>query len=307
MMGNDTINSAGEAARGAEAAYGYGAGAGENQGAGASYVSYGVGDAEAWSQEKRRKSAGRIVWGVAFIVAALAIALNAVGVISIEGLSAGDVLWSIVMVLILILSIPHRFWFGIFFPLAVLFMILSEPLGLDVRRVSLWICFGVALLLSIGFSILFHKRRRHRWKEKWAYVQEGPAYTYSSAGGGAGAEGSAESVAGSVVRVGVNFGNVIRYINSDDLDRVEAECNFGSVKLYFDNARPRAAGALIILDVNFGTAELFIPRTWAVTNELKHSLSGVEEKNHPLSDLERTARVTITGEANFSSVSIVYV
>jgi hypothetical protein len=317
MMGSDNVNSGDETARGADAAYS--AGAGTNAGAGAaedvnrsagvSYVGYGAEDPEAWPEKKRKRSAGRVVWGVAFILAAVAIALNAVGFISIEGLTAGNVFWSIVMVLILILSIPHRFWFGIFFPLAVLFMIFAEPLGLDIRHISLWVCFGVALLLSIGFSILFHKRRRHRWKEKWVYTQEGPfsTYDYAEGGAGAGAEGSAASVAGSVVRVDVNFGNVIRYINSNDLERVEAECNFGSIKLYLDNARPQASGALIVLDVNFGSAELFIPRTWAVTNELKHSLSGVEEKNFPPPNIEKTARVTITGEANFSSVSIIYV
>jgi hypothetical protein len=276
------------------------------------YVNDDVRDAGAWPQEKHKKGGSRVVWGLAFILAAVAIALNAVGVISVEGLSAGDVFWSITMVLILILSIPHRFWFGIFFPVAVLFMIFAGPLGLDVQRVSLWVCFGVALLLSIGFSILFHKRRHRRWRDKWAYVQEGPAYVYHYGADDAGSDdvgagGSAESVAGSVVRVSVNFGNVIRYINSNDLERVEAECNFGSMKLYFDNARPQAAGALIVLDVNFGATELFIPRTWAVVNELKNSLSGVEEKNLPPSGIEKTARVTITGEANLSSVSIIYI
>jgi hypothetical protein len=114
-------------------------------------------------------------------------------------------------------------------------------------------------------------------------------------------------VAGSVVRIDTNFGSVIRYINSDNLERVMAECNFGAIKLYFDHARPQPAGALIELEVNFGSAELFIPRTWAVTNELKHSLSGFEEKNIAPHDTEKTAHVTIRGEANFSSVSIIYV
>jgi hypothetical protein len=79
------------------------------------------------------------------------------------------------------------------------------------------------------------------------------------------------------------------------------------MKLYFDNAKPREAGAIIILEVSFGAAELFIPKEWAVNNELKRSFAGVYEKNAGHMNAERTARITVTGEANFSSVSIIYI
>jgi hypothetical protein len=110
-----------------------------------------------------------------------------------------------------------------------------------------------------------------------------------------------------VVRVGTSFGNVIKYINSDNLERVDAECSFGAMKLYFDNAKPREAGAIIILEVSFGAAELFIPKEWIVNNELKRAFSGVYERNAEHRSVEKTARVTITGDASFSSVSIIYI
>ncbi|MDR1496654.1 MAG: hypothetical protein LBS67_07045 [Clostridiales Family XIII bacterium] len=267
--------------------------------------------AKPWPPEK--KNGKRIVWGIAFIAAAALIALNAAGFLSFDGVTAAGVVWAVAMVFILILSIPHLFWFGIFFPLAALLVIFEKPLGLDIQHISLWVFFGIALLLSIGFTILFHKRSRdrrnehwnERWNEQWSYVQDGPTYAFGF--GGSDAANPKESVAGNVVRVEVNFGNVIRYVNSDDLERVEAECNFGGIKLYFDNAKPQATGARIILDVNFGSAELFIPRSWVVTNDLRRSLAGFDEMNRPPTGTEKTAHVTIAGEANFSSVNVIYV
>jgi hypothetical protein len=265
-------------------------------------------DNGAWDDEfrpRRRTSGTRVFWGVVFILAAAAIALNALGYIAIDGLKDGALFWVIALVVILILSIPHRVWFGIFFPLMGLFVIFAEPLGIDVKNISLWVCFFVALFLSIGFSILFSKRRRNRWHEEWA--DRGYERTYVYGTGSEHGSNAAESAYDSVVHIDTNFGNVIKYINSDSLERVEAECNFGALKLYLDNAKPVETGALIILDVNFGAAELFIPRTWTINNDLRRSLSGIDEKNVPAPSAERTARVTIAGEANFSSVSIIYI
>jgi hypothetical protein len=265
-----------------------------------------------WNREPspppQRTSSARIFWGAIFILAAVAVALNAMGFITINGLSPGDFFWTIALVIILILSVPNLFWFGIFFPIAGLLLIYAGPVGLDVSGISRWVFFLVALLLSIGFSILFRKRRHDKWEDKWAYRYgyDSRNYEYGSGYEGASAA-STESVDSDVVRISTSFGNVIKYINSDNLERVEAECSFGAMKLYFDNAKLRDAGAIIILDVSFGAAEIFIPKEWAVSNELKRSFSGVYEKNVEHRSIEKTTRVTITGEASFSSVSIIYI
>jgi predicted membrane protein len=244
----------------------------------------------------------RVCWGIAFILAAVAIILNAAGVIIINGLSPGDFFLGVAFAIVLILSIPHRIWFGIFFALAGFFMIFAEPLGF--KGINLWVCILVALFLSIGFSILFHKRRRHRWHEKWNRWQDEQVHRETDRWC---ASESTESVDGNVVHVNTSFGNVIKYINSDNLERVEAECSFGAMKLYFDNAKLRESGALIVLEVSFGSAELFIPRAWSVNNDLERSFAGVYEQNVSHSSAEKTAHVTITGDVSFSSVSIIYV
>jgi hypothetical protein len=255
---------------------------------------------------RKRIGGARVFCGIAFILVAVAIILNVAGVIAFDGLSAGDIVWTAALVVVMILCIPHRIWFGIFFPLAGLLIIFDKPLGIDTQDISLWAFMGVALLLSIGFSILFHKRKHHR--SGWSSCGDGTrAYVYGSAQGEDAMSGSVDSVDGSVVRVEVNFSNVIKYVNSTELERVEAECNFGAVKLYFDNAKPGPNGALIMLDVSFGSAELFIPATWSVNNELKRSFSAVDEQGRIPSSAERTSRVTIVGEASFSGVNIIYV
>jgi hypothetical protein len=269
----------------------------------------------AWNGEPpsppRRVSSARIFWGVIFVLAAVAVALNAIGVLTIAGLSTGDFFWTVILVIVLILSIPHLFWFGIFFPLAGFLMIYAEPIGLDVSGVSRWVFLLVALLLSIGFTILFRKRRRYRWDDKWVhgYGYDGRDYEYGSGYEEASttATAYAESVDSDVVRVSSSFGNVIKYINSDKLERVEAECSFGAMKLYFDNAKLRDGGAIIILEVGFGSVELFIPKEWAVNNEVKRGFSGVYEKNAEYRSAEKTARITITGDVGFSSICIIYV
>jgi predicted membrane protein len=190
-------------------------------------------------------------------------------------------------------------------------MIYAEPIGIDISGINRWAFFSIFLLLSIGFTILFRKRRRDRRRDKWAYVYDSHGYEYGSGSGYDGVSATAtpyaESVDSDVVRVSSSFGSVIKYINSDNLERVEAECSFGAMKLYFDNAKPREGGAIIILEVGFGSVELFVPKEWAVNNELKRGFSGVYEKNAEHRSAEKTARVTITGDVGFSSVSIIYI
>jgi hypothetical protein len=262
---------------------------------------YGPGDYDT-NPTMKKSGKARVFWGIAFILAAAAVVLHAMGFITLGGLSVGWLVLSILMVVFLVLSILHGFWFGIFFPIAALIAILGEPLHLVTAQIDNWIWFGAALLLSIGFTILFRKRKRHRFAP-W-FCNDG-VHVY---GIGPGATNRhPDSVDDSVVRIEVNFGEVIKYIKSDSLERVEAECNFGSIKLYFDDATPSERGALVVLDVNFGNAELFIPRTWRVNDNLKRSMSGIEERNHPYGEVERTGSVTITGEANFSGIYVTYV
>lgn len=111
--------------------------------------------------KNRWKTTSRIFWGLFFLAAGVAIFLNQWGLFSFMELSLGDIIWTILLLVVIIKSLAHRFWFGTFLALFFLIMIYSELLGIP-NSLSWWPILGAAIFLSIGFSILF-KPKKNQW------------------------------------------------------------------------------------------------------------------------------------------------
>jgi hypothetical protein len=127
-----------------------------------------------------------------------------------------------------------------------------------------------------------------------------------------GAEGFAYGAPGTgiedeFVRVTTSFGNEIKYINSDSLKRAELSCSFGSMDVYFDNAKTAEGGAAIIAEVSFGAINIYVPREWRVSINADKSFSNIEEKNMPMPSADKAANVIVLGSVSFSSLTVTYV
>ena len=80
---------------------------------------------------------------------------------------------------------------------------------------------------------------------------------------------SVDQVDGNVIQLSTSFGSSIKYVNSEDLEHVKLECSFGAMKVYFDNAIIQSGKAQLDMHVSFGGVELYVPRGWRVSNQLR--------------------------------------
>ena len=182
------------------------------------------------------------------------------------------------------------FWGGIFFPLALLGIIYAEPLG--ITSLVPWPILSTALLLTIGFSIIFHKH--HKWHTK--FITTGNTENFGEV---------INEEDDSTVSLHVNFGSSIKYVNSKDFKKGEFTCHFGALKVYFDNTVLHEGSATVEIDISFGGMELYIPKNWKVVQGVNMSLGGIEEKNRNMPDGNNT--LTLNGKCSLAGIEIIYV
>ena len=96
-------------------------------------------------------------------------------------------------------------------------------------------------------------------------------------------------------------------MNSEDLEHVKLECSFGAMKVYFDNAIIQSGKAQLDMHVSFGGVELYVPRGWRVSNQLRASFGGVDEKIKNTYVTEDSPTLVLAGSVSFSGVTILYV
>lgn len=243
----------------------------------------------------------RVFWGVLFLIAACAVVLNQIGFFGSFTLGIWTIIFSVVLIVVFINSLVHGFWFGIFIPIVCAGYLYRVPIGFD-SGLNWWPIMGAALLVSIGFTILFHR------KNKWLPGQRWQDYKTENFGS-AGKENFKHVINtedGSDIYERTSFGSTIKYINSENMERAQLESSFGAMKVYFDNAKIPSGKANIILNISFGAIEIYLPKEWRVIDNMQRSASGVEEKNKnaPTDD---SPVVTLSGTASFSALTILYV
>lgn len=81
--------------------------------------------------------------------------------------------------------------------------------------------------------------------------------------------------------------------------------NFGSTKIYFDNAIIQGDSAYANIDNSFGETALYIPKEWKVQTDLSRSFGSVEEFGSPLGNSNAT--LYIQGTTNFGHIGIHFI
>ncbi len=178
-------------------------------------------------------------------------------------------------------------FFGVFFPLAFLYMIYENPLALPNIKAGYLIL--IAFLLSVGFSALFGKKRRSFITKKHYRHHRNT---------------NVENLDGEWVYARASFGGSTKYIHSKALSSGTLEASFGALEVFFDNARLSPQGATIDVQCRFGAVEIRVPRNWRVKDNIGVSLGNVEN-NAKGQDADSDLPVlNITGNVSFGSVEI---
>lgn len=172
-----------------------------------------------------------------------------------------------------------------------------------------------ALLLSIGFSILFGKQaagrragRSRQHHEEWAkschrnehYQRAQGEVVYDNAFG----EDSGQAD-GEMLYFKNSFGQSDKYVTSDQFKSAVINNSFGEMKVYFSHAAMQQATATIDVSNSFGETQIFIPMSWRAELQIHSALGAVTEKNHPQPDGHHT--VILTGSNSMGEIQIIYI
>ncbi|MCL2037425.1 hypothetical protein FWG95_00215 [Candidatus Saccharibacteria bacterium] len=251
---------------------------------------------EKWESRRRHNVLWRVFWGLFFLVAAAAVTFQIFGILTFQ-LNIWWLILGIFLVAIMVQALMNLNWFFVFVSAATIATILNYQTDwLNLSGQEIGGMFGVAVLLTIAFSILFHKRSYRGWRRH--VMIGGSADDFSEV---------SESLDNErEVAVRANMGEAIKYVNSKNLEKVLIECKLGAVKIYFDNAKIAGDELLVNINCSLGGVEMYVPRNWRVVSGLNAMAGGISEKNRA----ELTADspvVRLSGNANLGGVEIIYV
>ena len=266
-----------------------------------------------WQRERREFSRSlhsrhhtfwRVFWGLFFLVAALAVGAQIFGLFAISI----NVLWVVLMIFlvaILVASVVQLNWFLTFLPAAGILTIINSQTNLLHWPQNIYAgLFGVAILLSVAFTILFHRSRGREFREWQNYHHRNNKKNRDENA----TENFRENLAddGREVVVNARLGETVRYVNSKNLEQVWIDCKLGGAKVYFDNAVVANKELKIHIECSLGGLQMFVPKTWRIISGLNAMAGGVSEKG--ASDLSPDSpTVTLSGNANLGGVEIIYI
>lgn len=257
--------------------------------------------------DNHRKNSG--LWiGLLFILAAALIVLSQFGLLG--GMSTWMLVVTAALFPVITISLIRRHFFGALVPAAFLIYFYRDLLGLP--HLSLWPCLVAAVLLSIGLGLLFPSRWQ-AWRHDHPACDHGAAPAAGQTTDAAGAQGAhnpyerVEYADGAVVDCHVSFGSSAKYVNSQNLQRVNLSCSFGSIKLYLAGAQLDPAGATLNLDCSFGGIEIFLPHTWRVQNRASAFIGGIDCKDVPRYPGPEAPLLTLVGSVQFGGVEVKYI
>lgn len=227
-----------------------------------------------------------IFWGLLFILAAVLIIVNQFGFFT--GIGMFDIVATVILVGVIISSVIHFNFWGILFPLAFIGIIFAEEL--NIIDFTPWPALLTALLCSIGLSLIFKR------PTFWGF------HTHMDNGFSSRIVHDQDS---NVVDCSTSFGEIIKYVDSKDFERANINCAFGEAKVYFDNAEIPSGKANIYLDVSFGEAILFIPKTWKIVNSVQIFLGDMSSDFRNMN--AESPVVTIHGNIRFGDCKIIFI
>ncbi len=223
---------------------------------------------------------GKLFWGLSFVLLAVALILDAVGVLAGIESSVGEIsILTIVCTLLLFcitaVSISKKHFGFSVVPLGFLFMFIEKNIaflcnieGGDI--INNWLLLGCSILLWIGIAILLPKNRR-RWK-----------------------------VANSVTKI-KNHGNgsSVRYIDATTLTREKVENELGSLVVRFENEEAYPGEGELIVSNELGSMVVEVPASWRFACKVTNTLGAVKsEKCCAPAD---APLLTITGDNELGS------
>ena len=233
---------------------------------------------------------GKIFWGLGFILLAVALILNAVGVLTPFTSFVGEISWLSVLAAILLLAfiiflIVKGKIGGIFVPLSFIFMLFEKNIAHvcrleDDNIINNGLVFGCACLLHLGFAIILPKRSPHKFR---AVKCDGHKFHRSRS----------------------SLDSCVKYIDAESFFEEYVENSLGACSIKFANAEKYSGGGTLHVDNSLGAMSIEVPSSWSFVHDIDNSLGSVSadhDGGNPDGPILR-----IEGENSLGALSIEYV
>lgn len=234
--------------------------------------------------------AEKIFWGLGFIFLAVALILNALGIMAPFTSAIGEVSFiAIIAGLILLSYTIDRIIKGkiseIFVPLSLIFMLFEKNIATlcsleDENIINNWLLFGCACLLHLGFAILLPKRNPHKFR---AVKVDGHKFHRSRS----------------------SLDSCVKYIDAESSFEEYVENSLGACVIRFANVEKYAGGGTLHVDNSLGSMVVEVPSSWRFVHNIDNSLGSVvadHDGGNPDGPILR-----IEGDNSLGALSIKYV
>ena len=236
----------------------------------------------------------RLLWGLFFIFAAIFLLVAQTDFFKSLNIGFWTTIITVLLISIIIKCILNKNYIGTFFPLAFIGIIYDTPLG--ITNFTPWPLLGTATLLTIGCHMIFPKKKyANDWNNTAGYKSSKNVSFNENIDNNYDEHISQE----------VNFGSCVKYINSTSFKTGRFQCNFGSLKIYFNNSIMNVPQSSLNIDNNFAGMEIYVPKEWTVSDHITNTLGGVTEKGIHQPDGNFT--LYLYGENNFGGIDIIYI
>ncbi len=234
-------------------------------------------------------------WGVLMLVCGVLVIATQFKIFAAFNL--WNVLLSIVLGSVAVKSLIDRNFFGVFPPIALIYIILQKPLSLV--YISPFTLLLAAFLISLGMSALIRPRTKY-------YCSDGQQEQYSH-GGMRPSTQADDNNNDNNSYVRVSFGSLSKYLHADCFQNGQFSSNFGMLEVYFDQVRLSPQGAQVVLNSSFGGVKLYIPRNWNVIEELSVTAAEVKNNTRLYQPDATLPPLRITGSVSFGEIEINYI
>ncbi|MBP3333399.1 MAG: hypothetical protein J6M35_05060 [Clostridia bacterium] len=228
----------------------------------------------------------KIFWGLGFILVAIFLLLNALGVMTpilnvIGGVTLLQIILGLFLVSFIISRIVRLRFASLLIPLSLLFMVFEKNvafvLGMeDENIINNWLLFGCALLLTAGISILTPKSVKY--SKKFKSCKGGTKHN--------------------------QFGSHAMYVDCSDFVERMIYNYLGEYSVHFENTDQFTSGATINVYNKLGEVVIYVPREWTVKESIDNNLGDVSYSG---SGSENGPVLVLSGSNELGEISIKFI
>ncbi len=248
----------------------------------------------------RKRIIRDILWGLVFVAVGVFIVFVALGYI--QNIGASKIVFTAIFAGIMVTSIPYLNFGGIFFSAAALCIIYEDIWHIE--KLTPWPVLGIALLMTIGFSLIFSPLKNRNRSYGFSFGKRGEDEDDVHT-----AHYNKETINNGVnntVECRNRMASAIKYVKLDDLERAVLSNSFGEMKIYFDGSLIPSGHAELEVDNSFGEMSIFLPADWRVDFKNGVFAAEITEENRPSLN-ENSPEVVLTGNVRFGELRIIYV